>query len=304
MKEATALKGFGLTDILVKTRNPDGSAVTKDSVLGGADTYDFSNASVIGAVPITTKVDGGAAEDKTLDLSGAADQAAVTPTEFVAAVTVAAPTGVTASVDGTTGRSKLVFASGTYVQAYGEGFQLAGFGYGKGARIVYMDTQQSMTDTPTLKDTETLTITTANAEDTDVIIPGKRKGTTGVLTDTSEDYVLRSIIEGGVHDETAEKYDTPTGDNDMVFSLEVYTAKYASGSNKKVNVAGYTKKEIHSCSGTFGDRTHENNFVTWIYNFVATPPRDANGNITSDSTETKLAVSAYQALELEKLGTS
>jgi len=161
---------------------------------------------------------------------------------------------------------------------------------------------QSFTDTPNLKDEETFTTTDAKGVDTEVISDGYRKGTAGVLTDTAMDYLLRSFVEGGVYDETALTYSAPTSNSSKIyFKIELYSGRYEVGTNKIGDLVGYVKTEIFSCKGTFGDRTKERGFVNAVYNYTATSPRDSSGNLTSDTVETELTVSEYEALSLENI---
>lgn len=301
-KKENARYGFTVTDILLKPLNADLTQPSADNIIGGVGPFDYSGASAIAAVPLITKIDATAAETVTVDLSPAVDDAAVTVDELVTAINLAAPTSVTASKDATSGRLKLVFATGTEVQIYGELAQLAEVGQGFGQRIIYSDTMQSFSDSPTAKDEETFTITDALGIDTEVISDGYRKGVSGVLTETAQDYLTRSLIEGGVYDEANLVYEAPTSLTDKrYFKIEVYSSVYRFGTNKVGDLVGYVKQEIFSCKGTFGDRTRERGIGTSVYNYTATSPRDVDGNITADTKETQLTVAQYEALQLDKL---
>jgi hypothetical protein len=295
----TAQFDFSVCDVLVTPLNDDLSQPDKDTIFGGVGPFDFSGVALISAVEFLSKVDSGTEQSDPIDLTAAVSQAAVTVAELVTAITAAAPPGITATADGVTGRLKLVFASGTYVQVYGEAPRLALIGQGKGLKIVYLDTQESVTDSPTLKDEETFTTTTSKGQDTEVISDGYRKGTSGVLTDTAGDYLLRSTIEGGTYDATAGTYDTPTSlSRKIYFNLQLFSPRYSQGSSLEADIVGYVKTEIFVCKGSFGDRTKERGFTSWVYNFTATPPRDSNNVISADTVETQLTVAEYLALDL------
>ncbi len=174
------------TDIMVYPKNPDGSMPSTTSILGGVGPFDFSGVDDISAVAIYSKIDSGSTESDTVDLSGAADQSAVTVAELFAAINVTAPTDITASDDSTTGRLKLAYSgsgSPSYVQVWGDAVQLANVGYGNGQRIAYINTQQTFTFAPDRKDDETITLPTLSGM-TSRLRPG----------DTARDQPGRSLI--------------------------------------------------------------------------------------------------------------
>ena len=298
-KKENARYGFTVTDILLRPLNDDVSQPLASGLFGGVGPFDLTDASVIAAVPFITKIEATAAETVTVDLSGAADQAAVTVNEVFAAINVASPTSVTASKDVTSGRLKLVFATGTEVQAYGELAKFVLLGQGFGQRIIYSNTMQSFSDSPIAKDEETFTVTDGNGIDTEVITDGYKKGLSGTLTETAQDYLTRALIEGGTYDEVALEYEDPTSlTRKVYFKIEIYSAMYRFGTNKVGDLVGYVKQEIFSCKGTFGDRTRERGILTSTYTYTATSPRDAAGDITTASKETQLTVAQYEALQL------
>lgn len=297
-KSDVARYDFALTEVLITPLNDDLTQPKKENIIGGVGPFNFSGVAAPATVPFISKIDSGAAETVQVDISGASNQAAVTVAELFAAINLASPTDIIASAEAVTGRLKLVFSSGSVVQVYGEAATLGLIGQGKGVRIVYSDTMQSISDTPNLKDEETFTTTDANGIDTEIISDGYRKGTGGVLTDTAMDYLLRAIVEGGVYDETALAYTVPTSLNDKIyFRIEMYSGRYAVGTNKVGDLVGYVKTEIFSCKGSFGDRTKERGFVNAVYNYTATSDR-SGGSITPDSKETQLTVAQYEALGL------
>jgi hypothetical protein len=304
-KKENARYDFSLCDVIITPLNDDLSQPAIDNIIGGVGPFDYSGAVDPSAVEFISKIDSGAAETVTLDFvtPPVADINAVTVAEIVAAIVVAAPTDLTASVD-TDGRLKIVYSgagSPSVLQVYGEAATTALIGQGKGVKLVYSDTMQSFTDNPNLKDEEAFTTTDAKGVDTEVLSDGYRKGVAGVLTDTAMDYELRSIVEGGTIDANGA-YSVPTStDRKIYFKIELYSGQYLVGTNKEADLVGYIKEEIFSCKGTFGDRTRERGFVNAVYNYSATSPRDIDGNITSDTVETPLTVSEHEALNLKGL---
>lgn len=294
---------FSACYLRITPNNPDGTNAAPDNILGGVGTFDFSGADVtIGSVPLITKADGSAAVTTNINLTAAVDTAAVTVAEIVTAITTAAITNVTASQDGTTGRLKIVHASATIFQVYGQLAELTGIGYGKGVRVVTSNTFKSITDNPNLKDSETFTNTTVKGVDIEVTSDGYRKGTSGEWVDTAMDYVMRSIVEGGTIDATTGAYNVPTSISETVyFKLEVFWAKYAVGTSKEADRIGYTQETVYSCSGTYGDKTRDRNMTDSTYSYIATSPKDSNGNISSDSSELPLTVAEFEALNIESI---
>jgi hypothetical protein len=302
---ATSKKDFSLTDVLVIPLNDDLSQPTTTNIIGGVGPFDFSGASAPAAVPLKLRIDTGAVETVTVDISGAVSTSAVTVAELFAAINAASPTDVTASAEAGTGRLKLAYSgagSPTRLQVYGECAELGLIGQGKGVRIVYSDTLVSASINPILKDGGTFTTTDSNGIDTEVLGDGYRKGNSGTLTDNSMDYLLRSVIEGGTYDETNGIYAAPTSETRKIyFKTEMYHARYQVGLNKEADVSDYIKEELFSCSGTYGERTRSRGFTDCIYNYNGTTYRDSSDNLMPDSQETVLTVAAYQALTLSSL---
>lgn len=291
----------GLTCILFQMRNDDQSEALPANTIGGVGPFDFSGVAAIATVELSFKIDTTATETKDIDLTAAVDQAAVTVAEVVTAITTAAFTGITASAEAVTGRLKLVSATGTRMQVFGEAAELSMIGQGYGTRIVMTNTMENFVTTPNQKDDETHTITDANGVDTEVIIPGYRKGVNGNWIDDANDYLIRRVFEGGTIDGTTGEYSAPTVATEKgAFIIEFYTAIYIVGTNKKKDLTGYTKQTILSAIGTYGDRTYLNDFSKANYNYIATSPKVA-GSILPDSKELPLTIAAYQALQLESI---
>jgi len=307
-KKEDARYGYSVTEILLRPLNEDGTQPVYNNLIGGVGPFDLSGSSdpTGASIPFTTKIDSTAAENDTINVTAAVDLTAVTVAEMVTAINTSAPTAVTASAEAVTGRIKIVFGSpavaGSNVQFYGELAEILLLGQGFGQRIIYSNTMQSFSDDPISKDEETFTITDANGIDTEVVTDGYKKGLSGVLTETAQDYLTRALIEGGTYDETALTYDDPTSNSSKIyFKIEVYSSIYRFGTNKVGDLVGYVKQEIFSCKGNFGGRTRERGILTSTYNYTATSPRDSSGNITTASTETQLTTAVYDALLLSTI---
>lgn len=295
---------FSVKLLQVTPLNDDLSQPTPDNIIGGAGPFDFSGASVIAAVPFISKIDSDAEEAITVDLSGAADDSAVTGAELFAAINTATPTDLTASLEAETERVKIIYSgagSPTYLQIYGECAELGLFGQGKGVKIVVTNTQKSFSETPILKDEETFTTTDSNGIDTEILTDGYRKGVGGTFVDTATDYNLRSIFEGGVLNGTTGGYSVPTSTSGKVyFKIEVFTAVYTVGTQKERDLTSYLQTVVFSAKGSYGDSTRDRNFTDANYNYTATSPKIA-GVITPDTDYIPLTVEEFVALNLESV---
>jgi hypothetical protein len=296
---------FALSDVLVTPLNDDLTQPSPENIIGGVGPFDFSGATTPAAVPLITKIDTTAAETVTVNLSAVGDIEAVTVDELVTAINLAAPADVVASKQSGTNRLKFAYdGAGTpeRLQVYGLVATTALIGQGKGVKIVYSDSMQSMSISPISKDEETFTITDAMGTDTEVITDGYRKGCSGSLVDTSIDWELKSIVEGGTYDSVALDYEAPNSTTRKVyFNIEAYSMLYNVGSNKEADLVGYVKENVFSAKGTFGDKNKAREFGTSTYNFTATSWRDAQSVLKGDSKEAQLTVSAYEALNLKGL---
>lgn len=278
-----------------------GGSLSTLFAIGGLGTFDYSGVAAIAAVEFKIKINETEDAVTTIDLSGAAVQSAVTAAELVAAITAAGYTGVTASVD-SRGYVKInVTTPGTdkYIQVYGEGAEIAEFGQGYGLEFVKIDTQQSISNSPTNKDAENITITDSNGLDTEVISDSYRKGFTGTLTDTARDPLIRQIIEGGVYDATNDFYQAPnSGSSQKYFAIEAARALYTKGTNKEGDLVGYVIQRFYTCVGSLGDDPGDRSFAPYVYNLIGTEYKDPEtGTIYGDYTEEKMTKAAFDALD-------
>lgn len=316
---ANARYAFGLDFVRFMPLNDDKTipiAQTVDGaysapvIIGGAGPFDFSGASAIAAVPFTVQVDGDAEANLTIDLTAAVDDEAVTVDELVTAlnaVGVLPTVGLTASKALTpvsqAGRLKIVItapAAEQFVQFYGEAAELAMIGQGFGLKWLNSNTMQSLGDTPTMKDAETFTTTDAHGIDTEVISDEYRKGFTGTIVDTAEDWEILNMMEGGILSADGNYFEVPTiNSSKPYFLIEAYYGLYSQGTNKEADIVGYVKKVHRTCKGMGGDRTHERGFANASYSLTGTSYKDASGRVFGDTTKEKLTVAAYNALNLQ-----
>jgi F0F1-type ATP synthase membrane subunit c/vacuolar-type H+-ATPase subunit K len=269
------------------------------TAIGGTGPFDFTAAhSVISAVPITIKVDNGAEVNDTIDLH-LADEDAVTAADWVAAVTAAAIPSITASVDAN-GRAKLVYATGAILQAYGLACELAGFGQGLGQKYVKSNTVESVGINPTVKADTTYTTTPADGVDIEVIDEGYKKGVTGTVTDTAQDYEMMRLFEGGVIDSVTGAYTDPSEESvKPYFMIEIYNPVYGQGSSKVSEFTAYEKTLVKSAVGAVGNDTFDVNFRKKSYTFTATNYKPSSGISEGAVQRTPLTIAAYNALVID-----
>jgi len=271
------------------------------TAIGGTGPFDFTAAhSVISAVPIKIKVDGAAEVSDTIDLH-LADEDAVTAQNVADAITASAITDLTASVDAD-GRVKLVYASGTVLQVYGLAAELAGFGQGLGQKYIKSDTLESVSIEADLKADEKKTVTPADGIDVEVIVDGYKKGVTGTVVDTAQDYELMRLFEGGSIDSVSGAYSDPCETDEKVyFMLELYNPVYAQGSQKQGDMTGYEKTLVKSCVGAVGADNFSADFRKKTYTFSGTNYVTTAGVHEGAAVRTPLTLAAYAALDIDNV---
>ena len=278
-----------------------GATSALGGVFGGAGPFDFTAAhSVIAAVPFNIKLDNGTAVIETLDLS-VMDEDAITAANMVTAITAAAISNLTATVDGTTGRLKIVMTTGVYLQVYGQAAELAGFGRGIGASFLKADTLESITVVPTKKADETDTLTDANGNDTDCIIEGYFKGATGALVDTVEDFYLMRLFSGGAID-SAGAFSFPNSESEKpYFGIEIFNPYYGEGENKSGEMLGYVKTTVFNCVGDMGDDALGKSWKKKNYTYTATTYKNAAGVEQTAVKYEYLSLAQYAALAIDSV---
>ncbi|MDH4127369.1 MAG: hypothetical protein OEV44_01350 [Spirochaetota bacterium] len=292
--------------IRIMPLNDDLQPPTTTRMVGGTGTFDFSGETDPSAVPLSIKIDDGAVETKNIDVStgtGSVDESKVTVAELVTAITTAAFTDVTATSEVGTGRIKLAYSgAGTpkYIQVYGRAAEVALFGQGRGLQFRKTDNIEAATESITRKEQEEITETSSTGLDNTIISDGYRKSITQEWTDESADYDFRSIIEGGTIDATTGTYTVPTSQSRPIyFFAELFWRNYNEGDSKEADIKGYTQQILHSCKGTFGDRSYNREWVKWVYSIVGTTYKDLSGNLIADSVEIPLTKEAYAALNVK-----
>ena len=273
---------------------------------GGVGPFDFSGVVDTSAVEFVIQIQYGAPESKTIDVStgvGSVIESAVTAAELAAAITAAAYTGITASVENLRITIDVDALWGRYLQVYGEGARIALFGQGVGQRFVLIDTQKSFSSDPVLKEAETFETTDTNNETTEVISDQYRKGFTATFTDSSLNYQLRAILEGGIISEDGKQYKVPSSsDKAIYFAIETVQRVYTYGSNKKQQLTGYILKKFFTAMASKGGETGGIEWQDQVYNIVGTEYKDPVTNVISgDSDEEKLTVAEFDALNWENI---
>jgi hypothetical protein len=301
LRESGARYKYGLSRLRIRAKNDDLTVPAKDNMIGGAGPFDFSGAAAPAAVTGFIKRDSGEVEDFTIDLDDAGiDIEAVTVDQWVSAMTAglaaASPaiTGITASKQTTTNRAKLVSSTGVYIQFYGEAAELAMFGQGRGLKAVKSDTAQTMSVSPTVKEDTTQTITDASMKDTEVIIEGYKKGWTGQLVDTVEDFEMMELIESGTLDATGLIYTDPDSSTRKVeVEIEVYHPLYGYGTNSEDQIVGWQHEHYKAVKGSVGEESKAAGFGTKTYALTGTNYKDAAGVESGGIVRTRLAVTAW-----------
>lgn len=303
--KASAKYKFGLEFARFMAKNYDGTSATPTRTVGSAGPFDFSGADVtIAAVPLSIKLDNGAVQTKSLNLSSAAVPSAVTAAEFVTAFTTAAFTGLTASVEAVTGYLliKQTTVTAEYMQVYGLAAQLAKIGQGFGTKFVKSNSLKDYTATQTEKASETITTMDATGSETDMVSDSYVKGGSGKFTDTAYDQEMKALIEGGTYNATTGQYSAPLPTATKIYwDMEIFERIYAQGSNKANDITGYLKTFIESASGSIPESGASRAWADTVYNFIATEGKNAAGSKMPWRDEKTLTKAQYAALLVEQV---
>ena len=214
-------------------------------------------------------------------------------TAMAAGLLAASITGFTASAQAVTGRAKLVHATGTYVQFWGEAANLAMFGQGKGLKARCANTLESFSESPTMKDDETKTVTDANGKDTEIIIEGYKKGWTGQAVDTAEDFNMMELIESGTIDSAGAYHDPASNASKVMFEIEVWNPVYGMGTNDEDQVTAWKHTHYLKAKGSVGDNSMGADWGKKSYNFVGVNYKDAAGVESSAVIRKDLLLTAW-----------
>ena len=300
---------FGSVMALFTPRNDDKTTPAADNIVGGIGPFDFSGFADPTKVPFTVKIDSENAVDLEVDLSGASAIGAVTPAELAEALDaafVAKTLDLDASVD-SAGRIKISTTLTTdvpdRVQVYGEGAKVAMFGQGFGMKIVKMDTERTITVSPIVKESETISTTDSKGLDTELITDGYRKGATVSFVDTADDWELLTLIKGGYINEDGE-YEAQLPDQSFVsFIAEFYAKQYRKGTNNQGDQTGYVRYLHRNCKGSpSGDSTRERGWMDGNYTFTGVPYTDpADDTMYADFAMAQLTIEEFEALDLANI---
>lgn len=292
---------IGIEIVRMHALNPDLTVPKVTRIVGGIGPFDLSGVSAIGAIPFTSKFDDGTAEDKTADLSGAADQTAVTVDEIFAAINTATPTNITASKESSTNRLMLAATvPGTleYFQFYGELAEVTDIGQGLGVKFIKSDTLVTADESPIRKDDESITIVDAKGRETELLTDGYRKGVTYTLNDSANDYEMKELIEGGVIDSDGGY--TPPNINSVrrYFYMEIFAPTYREGTSNERDKTGYIQLKVYQNKGTFGDVSRGRAWAAWTFPITALAFEDETETFISDSKEIPLTNEEFEALDV------
>jgi hypothetical protein len=274
-------------------------------IVGGTGPFDFSHSvAPIAALPLFIKFDSGPVESLTVNLSGAVDHTAVTVDELFAAINTASPTDMIASKEAVTLRLLMIY-NGTddpdYIQVYGECAELGEIGQGLGQQIITTDTSTSFAETPTEKADETITAAPATGAEIDVIIEGYKKGFTGKLVETQEDFAMMRLIEGGTIDANGIYHDPDANTIKKYFEIETFNPVYDEGPNKERQMIEWEQCIYLTCSGNVGAGTKEKKFLPKEYNVAGTNYTNSKGVRGGAILRRRLTIAAYNALDIDNV---
>lgn len=296
---------FGLKYVRAFALNPDGTKATPERTIGGVGPFDLSGITTAATAELIVKIDG--TESKLeIDISGVADNKAVTVAELVAAINlvfqdVGGPIDLLASKEATT--NVLLIASTETapnlpksVEVYGQLAELVGIGQGFGTKVLVSDTIRSMAETAVRKDSERITTTDGGGADTDMITDGYYKGATMTVVDTAEDWEMYALFEG-LRIGADGGMDSPTFETKRPYiGVEQYYEKYGQGQNHESDLLGYRKQEYFKCKGMGGDKSHEYGWSDGNYTIDAVTYRDASGVLQPAWHKSELTIEDFNAL--------
>jgi hypothetical protein len=295
----------------LRCSNPDAGNPSVSRQVSAVGPFNFSGALLPAAVTIEIKTDNGAVVSDTINLTTPAPAGgitAVTAAELVTALTSAAVTNLTASVETATGRLLLALTTpgaAKYLQIGGEVAKFAGFGYGFGTEFVKLDTQQSVAQEPVSKDSERLEVLDSSGRATAIITRGYRMGSNITVTDVAMDINLRAMLEGGTFRDdsyTEEAYVAPGSSSERPsIEIEWFSGVYGKDDSNESNRIGYLWRKcksamLSSVGGTAGDR----NIQTGVYTLAVTPYKDpiSSADNEADTVTQFLTVSEFDALHV------
>lgn len=327
---------FATEGLRVSRSNPDGTIPTAARFLGYAGPYEgMDDVLVDGAADLTVKIDE-TAETKTVDFGGifderlitldAADDVEVTldaaddeliillsdpeAANILAALTAAGFTGITWSVDATTGLLKGASASGAYAQVTGALASALGFGQGAydGLKILkfFNDEIISVGLAKKVRGRQAYEITGAKGSITSIIVGARLLGKEPVITLKIHDRELVQLVQGGTIDRTTGAYEPPIAEGVAVempqFWIEVFSPVFIQNTNRLGGQKGFERLLLRACYGREGDAPPlEKALARFTFHIDAIEYCDANGNRLPAYQEAVITTEEYEALNVRNV---
>lgn len=282
---------------------------TGPTFFGFANTVDLSAVLTSHAAPLTVKVDG-TSQTKTFTCT-ASSEAAVTPAQAVTNLTTSAFTGITWSVDPTTGRLKGKAGSGKYVQVTGPLAAAMDFGQGlahggNGLEFVkyFDDTVIDIGLPKNIKESEEIDLEGAQGSLLKMIIGAMLQGINPVLTLKQKDYKLIQLIQGGTSDATNRSYEPPLDDetDHPAFFMEIFGGMYSEGSHHMGDNDQVEMLHIRNLIGMEGDVPVEAKaWAKYAFNLTGVAGKDLDGTKLAPWIEFRKTVEEYEAMDVENV---
>jgi hypothetical protein len=304
---------FATEGFRVKRCNPDRTYATAQRTLGFAGEIDISGVLSGNKASLKVKIGWGQWQEKAVDF-GAMEVTALSPAGARDALTAAAFTGVSFSVDSATGRLKAAANDPlvTELQIKGELAGALDFGQCRkfgGLGVYYKsyldDETISITVTNDIKEKEEIDLEGAKGTITRMIIPTKRLGASPVITTKFKDDELLNMIQGGVYVPAAgsapAEYLPPNSQSDGVplFSLDIFAPLYGKGTSTIDQAIGFERRIYYSCSGLEGDVPMEAKaWAQFAYNITATEAHDENGELLGVERRLDYSLEQFEGLHI------
>lgn len=302
---------FATEGFRMKRLNPDGTIPLATRFLGFAGTVDLTGVldEVDDDADLTIKIDNAAAVTKSVDFTAALVKTAVTVAEAQTALTTAAFTGITWSVDTATGRLKGVSESGAEIAVTGPLAAALDFGQGvlhggNGLEFLkcFDDRTMSIGMTKNKKDKEEIDQEGAKGTPTRMVISAKLLGQTLAIALKDKDYELLELIQGGTFNRTTGQYDPPLSTRQEAprFMIDVFSPVYSAGENHIENVSGYEQIKFRNCIGLEGDVPVEAKaWANYAFDIEASEYTTEAGVKQTAWCENTLTVAAFEDLHVE-----
>jgi len=266
-----------------------------------------------GSANLVIRIDDGLVMNKPVAFTGSGIELdAVTVTQAIAALTTAAFTGITWSLDAKTQRLKgVATGTGKIIQVVGPLAAAMDFGQGikhggNGLEVIswFDDETVSIGLPKDIKDREEIDIEGAKGTLTRMIIPAMLQGMSPVFTTKEKDYYFLELVQGGNLNRTTWAYNPPlSAESDSPsFWGEIFSPTYSRGSSKMSDVANYERILLRTMVGIEGDVPIEAKaWATYAYNLTATEYTDENDKQWPAWEEQPLTLAAFDALKVKDI---